>query len=482
MTELRLEGVTFDYPDGTRALDGVDLVIEPGSSLALVGANGSGKTTLARHLDGLLRPSSGRVADRWEDAAGLRVAQLARSVGLCFQQPDRQIFGSERCATRSSSGRGTPGAETEAAFARATDALARVGMADQLGAHPDDLGETRRKLLTIASVLAMETPVVVLDEPTTGLDARGVELVSGHHPRARGRRPLGRRHQPRHALRGRDVRARGRARPRPGRARGQPADVFAEPSLADLRAAGLEPTGGGPDRGPPGPGLDPDRGRGGGAILARADKHVPRAGGSTRTGRAPQNVPASQPRGHLTSQAGAHVRCGSREWPGLSPARVRPSPAPGRFYRMIRRRPMLAATTLLALTVTASSSAVVAQDEPLKVFGAYATQIEEPWDGVIHAALNAEAEAGSIDYTFADDIGYSGDMEFVLPEDAELNAPDVIFGDAFGNEEAVRASRPTIPTSPSSSAPAAAPPTPTSASSTTGSMSPPTSPACSRAA
>ena len=73
---------------------------------------------------------------------------------------------------------------------------------------------------------------------------------------------------------------------------------------------------------------------------------------------------------------------------------------------MIRRRPMLAATAALALTVTASTSVVVAQDEPLKVFGAYATQIEEPWDGVIHTALNAEMEAGTIDYTFVDDIGY----------------------------------------------------------------------------
>ena len=106
---------------------------------------------------------------------------------------------------------------------------------------------------------------------------------------------------------------------------------------------------------------------------------------------------------------------------------------------MIKRRSMLAATGLLALTVTASSAAVVAQDEPLKVFGAYATQIEEPWDGVIHTALNAEAETGSIDYKYADDIGYAGDMEFVLREEAELNAPDIIFGDAFGNEEAVRA-------------------------------------------
>jgi len=105
---------------------------------------------------------------------------------------------------------------------------------------------------------------------------------------------------------------------------------------------------------------------------------------------------------------------------------------------MLSRRPVLAATALLALTVTASTSAVVAQDEPLKVFGAYATQIEEPWDGVIHTALQAEADAGRIDYTFVDDIGYSGDMELQLTEVAELEAPDIIFGDAFGNEEAVR--------------------------------------------
>ena len=80
-----------------------------------------------------------------------------------------------------------------------------------------------------------------------------------------------------------------------------------------------------------------------------------------------------------------------------------------------------------------------AKSTPLSVFGAYATQIEEPWDGVIHAALNAETEAGRIDYSFTDDIGYAGDMERVLRETAEQDAPDIIFGDAFGNEEAVRA-------------------------------------------
>lgn len=75
---------------------------------------------------------------------------------------------------------------------------------------------------------------------------------------------------------------------------------------------------------------------------------------------------------------------------------------------------------------------------PLNVFGAYATAIEEPWDGVIHSALNKAQEEGTIVYTWTDDIGYAGDMERILREVAEQNAPDIIFGDAFGNEEAVR--------------------------------------------
>ena len=74
----------------------------------------------------------------------------------------------------------------------------------------------------------------------------------------------------------------------------------------------------------------------------------------------------------------------------------------------------------------------------LKVYGAYATAIEEPWDGVIHSALQKQQTEGRIDYKFVDDIGYSGDMERTLREIATQEQPDVIFGDAFGNEEAVR--------------------------------------------
>ena len=76
--------------------------------------------------------------------------------------------------------------------------------------------------------------------------------------------------------------------------------------------------------------------------------------------------------------------------------------------------------------------------QTLKVFGAFATEIEEPWDGVIHTALEDEKAAGRIEYTFQDAIGYSGDMERVLREVSERDQPDIIFGDAFGNEEAVR--------------------------------------------
>ena len=110
--------------------------------------------------------------------------------------------------------------------------------------------------------------------------------------------------------------------------------------------------------------------------------------------------------------------------------------------RRFRRAPLalaLAAAVVGAAALGGSAAtAAPAAKGKLKVFAAYATQIEEPWDGVIHAALVKEQKAGKIDYSFTDDIGYSGDMERVLREVAVKNKPDVIFGDAFGNEDAVR--------------------------------------------
>jgi basic membrane lipoprotein Med (substrate-binding protein (PBP1-ABC) superfamily) len=102
------------------------------------------------------------------------------------------------------------------------------------------------------------------------------------------------------------------------------------------------------------------------------------------------------------------------------------------------------AAVLLILSLILSACAPAAssggaKSGKLKVFGAYATPIQEPWDGVIHAALQKAKDAGKIDYTFTENIGYSGDMERVLREVCDKQKPDLIVGDAFGNEEAVRA-------------------------------------------
>ena len=177
MTQIALEALTHVYErGGVRALDGIDLSIGPDERVALIGQNGSGKSTLVRHLNGLLRPTGGRVLIDGVDAEGRSVAQLAAVVGLLFQDPDRQIFrgtargevefGPRNLGVRGSQLRGV-----------VDDALAAVGLSGQASTNPYDLGASRRKLLALASVLAMRTPVLVLDEPTTGQDLAGIGLV-----------------------------------------------------------------------------------------------------------------------------------------------------------------------------------------------------------------------------------------------------------------------------------------------------------------
>jgi energy-coupling factor transport system ATP-binding protein len=173
---IRVTGLGHVYPEGTRALDGIDLEIRAGEVVAIVGQNGSGKSTLVRHLNGLLRPTEGAVEILGEDAASLRVAALAARVGLVFQDPDRQIF-ARRVRPEVAFGPSNLGLKGKALDAAVAEALAAVGLADQAGANPYDLGYSRRKLLAIASILAMRTPIVVLDEPTTGQDLRGVARV-----------------------------------------------------------------------------------------------------------------------------------------------------------------------------------------------------------------------------------------------------------------------------------------------------------------
>ena len=175
---IDLRELAFVYPDGTRAIDGVDLSIGRGEVVAIIGQNGSGKSTLVKHLNGLLRPTEGAVLLEGEPTLGRRVANLAARVGLVFQDPDRQIFAGRVRAEVSFGPRnlGLRGPELDAAV---DEALLAVGLADAAGANPYDLGYSRRKLLALASVLAMGTPVIVLDESTTGQDSVGIIRIQG---------------------------------------------------------------------------------------------------------------------------------------------------------------------------------------------------------------------------------------------------------------------------------------------------------------
>jgi energy-coupling factor transport system ATP-binding protein len=173
---IEIEDLVHVYESGTRAVDGVSLRIEPGERVAIVGQNGSGKSTLVRHLNGLQRPTSGRVLVDGRDAAGRRVADLARTVGLAFQDPDRQIFAG-RVRNEVAFGPKNLGWTDAEVTTAVGEALVATGLDGDADTNPYDLGYSRRKLLALASILAMRTPVLVLDEPTTGQDARGVARV-----------------------------------------------------------------------------------------------------------------------------------------------------------------------------------------------------------------------------------------------------------------------------------------------------------------
>ena len=154
------------YPSGVLALDGVDVTIHRGEFVALLGGNGAGKTTLAKHFAGLLEPTFGTVRSH------------AERVGFVFQNPDHQIFANTVLDETAFGPRNAELPDPEVA-ARAGRALERVGLGDVAGLHPLRLGRGDRQRLAVASALAMNPDVLILDEPTTGLDWRGTEALMG---------------------------------------------------------------------------------------------------------------------------------------------------------------------------------------------------------------------------------------------------------------------------------------------------------------
>jgi energy-coupling factor transport system ATP-binding protein len=173
--EILFEDVFYDYPAGVSAIRGVSFSLDEGC-VCIVGQNGAGKTTLARHLNGLLKPTRGRVLVRGKDTRQYRVAELAREVGLAFQNPDDQLFRST-VEDEVRFGPDNVGASPEEANPLISSAIDLMGLEAVREKKPHDLGVPERKRVATASVIAMNTPVVVLDEPTGGQDAEGIDLL-----------------------------------------------------------------------------------------------------------------------------------------------------------------------------------------------------------------------------------------------------------------------------------------------------------------
>jgi len=173
---ISLEAVSFAYPTGTLALEDVDLAIEAGQFLAIMGENGAGKTTLAKQLNGLLKPTRGRVTVDDQDTRKVSVASLARKVGLVFQNPDHLLF-SETVKDEVAfalKNFGYPADVIEKQVARTLEALDLTGFAD---ASPFLLSGGERKRVALASVLVWEPDYLVLDEPTIGQDYQQKERL-----------------------------------------------------------------------------------------------------------------------------------------------------------------------------------------------------------------------------------------------------------------------------------------------------------------
>jgi energy-coupling factor transport system ATP-binding protein len=166
---IEVEGLTHRYPNGLVALDGVDLSVRRGEFLAVLGQNGSGKTTLVKHFNGLLKPTEGTVLVDGEETAKQGLRRLGQTVGYVFQNPDHQIF-SDTVFDEVAFGPKIRDMEAEEVEERVREALAAVSLEGRGDEDPFGLTKGERQRVAVASVLAVRPEVLILDEPTTGLD------------------------------------------------------------------------------------------------------------------------------------------------------------------------------------------------------------------------------------------------------------------------------------------------------------------------
>jgi len=164
-----MDNVSHRYPNGVEAVSGVSLEIREGEFVAVLGRNGSGKTTLVKHINGLLKPTRGAVEVEGRNTGDVRVSELGKRVGYVFQDPDHQIFAGRVFDEVAFAPRNFGFNEEEIA-AKVEDSLELVGLSGKEDADPYLLTKGERQRVALASIIAAQPPVIVMDEPTTGLD------------------------------------------------------------------------------------------------------------------------------------------------------------------------------------------------------------------------------------------------------------------------------------------------------------------------
>ncbi len=184
MNAIDVEDIHFTYPESKEILKGVTLSVNRGEFLSLVGQNGSGKTTLAKHFNGLLRPAKGKVFILGEDAKNSSIAELSRKVGHLFQNPENQIF-EETVFAEIAFGPKNLDLPEDEIEARVDRVLKTTRLSKYRDTHPLSLSGGEKQRLALASVVVMEPQILVLDEPTTGLDLLSImgilEIVKELH-------------------------------------------------------------------------------------------------------------------------------------------------------------------------------------------------------------------------------------------------------------------------------------------------------------
>ena len=185
MTAIRTEHLTHTYSANTPfekvAVDDVSIAIQEGEYVGVIGHTGSGKSTLIQHLNGLLTPTSGKVyigeEDLWADKSKLRAFRF--QVGLVFQYPEYQLFG-ETVYSDIAFGPTNMGLSPDEVDTRVRQAARFVGLSDsKLQKSPFELSGGQKRRVAIAGVLAMDPKVLILDEPTAGLDPKGRDKILG---------------------------------------------------------------------------------------------------------------------------------------------------------------------------------------------------------------------------------------------------------------------------------------------------------------